>query len=44
MIEHIKTGQSAQVKADNNAQVRATVDTFIAGLEAQDRAAAGTQS
>ena len=28
----------------DDAQVRETVDTFIAGLEAQDRAAAGSQS
>jgi sulfopropanediol 3-dehydrogenase len=33
MIEYIKAGQSAQVKADNNAQVRATVETIIADIE-----------
>ncbi|AIP34698.1 histidinol dehydrogenase domain protein [Paraburkholderia xenovorans LB400] len=33
MLEHIKTGQSAQVKADNNAQVRATVEKIIADIE-----------
>ncbi|WP_454806007.1 histidinol dehydrogenase [Paraburkholderia fungorum] len=39
MIEHIKTGQSAQVKADNNAQVRATVEKIIADIETRGEAA-----
>ncbi|PRE05033.1 histidinol dehydrogenase [Burkholderia multivorans] len=39
MIEYLKTGQTAQAKADNNAQVRATVETIIADIEARGEAA-----
>ncbi|MBN3807601.1 histidinol dehydrogenase [Paraburkholderia sp. Ac-20347] len=39
MIQHVKTGQSAQVKADNNAQVRATVEKIIADIEARGETA-----
>ncbi|MGP3660056.1 histidinol dehydrogenase [Burkholderia gladioli] len=33
MIKHIKSGQTAQVIADNQAQVRATVEKIIADIE-----------
>ncbi len=39
MIEYLKTGQTAQAKADNNAQVRAAVETIIADIEARGEAA-----
>ncbi len=39
MIKHLKTGQSAQNKASNNAQVRATVEGILADIEARGDAA-----
>ncbi|WP_321889034.1 histidinol dehydrogenase [Paraburkholderia bannensis] len=39
MIEHLKTGQTAQVKADNNAQVRMTVEKIIADIESRGESA-----
>ncbi|WP_118178551.1 histidinol dehydrogenase [Paraburkholderia phosphatilytica] len=39
MVKIIKAGQSAQVKADNNAQVRATVEKIIADIEQRGEAA-----
>lgn len=39
MIQYLKKGQSAQVKADNNAQVRATVETILADIDKRGDAA-----
>jgi sulfopropanediol 3-dehydrogenase len=39
MIKYIKAGQSAAVKADNQAQVRATVEKIIADIEQRGEAA-----
>ncbi|CAN5433144.1 histidinol dehydrogenase [soil metagenome] len=39
MIQHLKTGQSAQNKASSNAQVRATVEGILADIEARGDAA-----
>src|SRR5580658_10342112 len=35
MIRHIKTGQTAEVKAENSAQVRKTVEAILAGIAAR---------
>jgi sulfopropanediol 3-dehydrogenase len=39
MIRHIKTGQSAEVKAENSAQVRKTVEAILAEIAARGEAA-----
>jgi sulfopropanediol 3-dehydrogenase len=39
MIRRIKTGQSAEAKAENNAQVRATVERILADITARGDAA-----
>src|ERR1700694_2831899 len=39
MIRHIKTGQSAEAKAENSAQVRKTVETILADISARGEAA-----
>jgi sulfopropanediol 3-dehydrogenase len=39
MIHHIKTGQSAEAKAENSAQVRKTVETILADISARGEAA-----
>lgn len=39
MIRHIKTGQSAETKAENNAQVRRTVEGILADIAARGEAA-----
>ncbi|HSW04362.1 histidinol dehydrogenase [Aquabacterium sp.] len=39
MIQHLKKGASAQSKADNNAQVRATVEAILADIETRGDAA-----
>ena len=39
MIRHIKTGQSAEVKAENSAQVRKTVEAILADIAARGEAA-----
>jgi sulfopropanediol 3-dehydrogenase len=39
MIRHIKTGQSAEAKAENNAQVRKTVEAILADIAARGEAA-----
>src|SRR5580700_4252158 len=39
MIRHIKTGQSAEVKAENSAQVRKTVEAILADIGARGEAA-----
>ncbi|HEX3378138.1 MAG TPA: histidinol dehydrogenase, partial [Candidatus Acidoferrales bacterium] len=39
MIRHIKTGQSAEAKAENSAQVRKTVETILADISAHGEAA-----
>jgi sulfopropanediol 3-dehydrogenase len=35
MIRHLKTGQNTEVKAENNAQVRNTVEAILAGISAR---------
>ncbi len=39
MIRHLKTGQSAEAKAENSAQVRGTVETILADVVARGEAA-----
>jgi sulfopropanediol 3-dehydrogenase len=39
MIRHIKTGQSAEVKAENSAQVRKTVEAILGDIAARGEAA-----
>ena len=39
MIRHIKTGQSAEAKAENSAQVRKTVEAILADIAARGEAA-----
>ena len=39
MIRHVKTGQSAEVKAENSAQVRKTVEGILADISARGEAA-----
>jgi sulfopropanediol 3-dehydrogenase len=39
MIRHLKTGQSAEAKAENSAQVRSTVETILADIAARGEAA-----
>jgi sulfopropanediol 3-dehydrogenase len=39
MIRHIKTGQSAETKAENSAQVRKTVEAILADIAARGEAA-----
>ncbi len=39
MIRHIKTGQSAEAKAENSAQVRKTVESILADISARGEAA-----
>ena len=39
MIQHLKKGQSAQAKASNQAQVRATVEAILADIEQRGDAA-----
>jgi len=39
MIRHIKTGQSAEAKAENSAQVRKTVEAILADISARGEAA-----
>jgi sulfopropanediol 3-dehydrogenase len=39
MIRHLKTGQSAEAKAENNAQVRSTVEAILADIAARGEAA-----
>ena len=39
MIRHIKSGQSAEAKAENSAQVRKTVETILADIAARGEAA-----
>jgi len=39
MIQHLKKGQSAQTKADNNTQVRNTVEAILAAIEQRGDAA-----
>ncbi len=39
MIRHIKSGQSAEVKAENSAQVRKTVEAILADIAARGEAA-----
>jgi sulfopropanediol 3-dehydrogenase len=39
MIRHIKTGQSAEAKAENSAQVRKTVEGILADISARGEAA-----
>ena len=39
MIRHIKTGQSAEAKAENSAQVRKTVEAILADIAARGETA-----
>src|SRR4030088_667061 len=39
MIRHLKTGQSAEAKAENSAQVRSTVEGILADIAARGEAA-----
>jgi sulfopropanediol 3-dehydrogenase len=39
MIRHLKTGQSAEAKAENSAQVRSTVEAILADIAARGEAA-----
>src|ERR1700693_1091085 len=39
MIRHIKTGQSAEAKAENSAQVRKTVEAILADIAAREETA-----
>jgi sulfopropanediol 3-dehydrogenase len=39
MIRHLKTGQSAEAKAENNAQVRSTVEAILSDIAARGEAA-----
>ena len=39
MIRHLKTGQSAEAKAENSAQVRTTVEAILADIAARGEAA-----
>ncbi|HVA95716.1 MAG TPA: histidinol dehydrogenase [Candidatus Dormibacteraeota bacterium] len=39
MIRHLKTGQSAETKAENSAQVRGTVESILASIAARGEAA-----
>jgi sulfopropanediol 3-dehydrogenase len=39
MIRHLKTGQSAEAKAENSAQVRSTVETILSDIAARGEAA-----
>jgi sulfopropanediol 3-dehydrogenase len=39
MIRHLKTGQSAEAKAENSAQVRSTVEAILSGIAARGEAA-----
>src|ERR1700688_561340 len=39
MIRHLKTGQSAETKAESSAQVRSTVESILADIAARGEAA-----
>src|ERR1039458_10256604 len=39
MIRHLKTGQSAEAKAENSAQVRSTVEAILADIAARGETA-----
>src|SRR5882762_5831316 len=39
MIRHLKSGQSAEAKAENNAQVRCTVEAILSDIAARGEAA-----
>src|SRR3979409_2470258 len=39
MIRHLKSGQSAEAKAENSAQVRSTVEAILADIAARGEAA-----
>jgi sulfopropanediol 3-dehydrogenase len=44
MIRHIKTGQSAEAKAENSAQVRKTVEAILQNISARGEAAVRERS
>src|SRR5258708_19548087 len=39
MIRHLKSGQSAEIKAENSAQVRSTVEAILSAIAARGEAA-----